>query len=71
MTQTMNDIAAKSLGDSTSYAVYTDTFDSTLLNPMPRNIAREGWGITGDEFVGADVWHCHESTSLFNNGLVR
>lgn len=69
MTQTMNDIAAKSLGDSTSYAVYTDKFDASLLNPMPRNIAREGWGIKGDEFVGADVWHCHEATFLLNNGL--
>jgi len=69
MTQTMNDIAAKSLGDSTSYAVYTDKFDASLLNPMPRHIAREGWGIKGTEFVGADVWHCHESTFLLNNGL--
>lgn len=64
----MNDIAAKSLGSSTSYAVYTDQFDPTLLNPMPRNLAREHWGITGKEFVGYDVWHCHEATFLMNSG---
>lgn len=64
----MNDIAAKSLGSSTSYAVYTDQFDPTLLNPMPRSLAREHWGITGKEFVGYDVWHCHEATFLIDNG---
>jgi 7-cyano-7-deazaguanine reductase len=64
----MNEIAARSLGDSTSYAVYTDKFDSSLLNPMPRKLAREHWGITGKEFVGVDVWHCHEATFLLDNG---
>lgn len=69
MTNDLNKIAAKTLGDSTSYAVYTEKFDPTLLNPMPRNMARDGWGIKGDEFVGFDVWHCHEATFLLNNGL--
>lgn len=64
----MNDIAARSLGDSTSYAVYTDKFDASLLNPMPRKLARAHWGITGEEFVGVDVWHCHEATFLLDNG---
>lgn len=68
MTENMNDIASKTLGDSTSYAVFTDKFDSSLLNPMPRNLAREGWGIRGDEFEGVDVWHCHESTFLLDSG---
>lgn len=67
--KTLNDIAAKSLGSSTSYAVYSDQFDSSLLNPMPRKIARDDWGIVGDEFVGYDVWHCHESTFLTNSGV--
>ena len=64
----MNEIAAKSLGDSTSYAVYTDMFDPSLLNPMPRSLARNDWGITGKEFVGYDVWNGYESTFLLNNG---
>lgn len=68
MTTNLNDIASKSLGSSASYAVYTDRFDPSLLNPMPRKLAREGWGIKGDEFVGYDTWHCHEATFLLNNG---
>lgn len=64
----LNDIASKSLGSSASYAVYTDKHDASLLNPMPRNLARDGWGIKGDEFVGYDTWHCHEATFLLNNG---
>lgn len=66
---TMNDYAAKSLGSQNSYAVYTDKFDPSQLNPMPRAAARQDWNITGDEFVGYDVWHCHEATFLVDNGL--
>ena len=69
MTDKLTDIASKSLGDSTSYAIYTDKFDSSLLNPMPREIARKGHGIKGDEFRGYDVWNCHEATFLLDNGL--
>lgn len=65
----INDIAAKHLGQSGSYAVYTDKFDPSLLVPMPRDLARQDWGIKGDGFVGMDVWHCYESTFLTNNGL--
>ena len=69
MTDAMTDIASRSLGDSTSYAIYTDRFDASLLNPMPRDLARERWGITGEEFKGFDVWTCHESTFLLDNGV--
>ena len=65
----MNEAASRSLGSANSYAVYTDKFDPTQLNPMPRSAAREEWGITGEEFVGFDVWHCHEATFLLTNGL--
>lgn len=68
MNTNLNDIASKSLGSSASYAVYTDNFDPSLLNPMPRKLAREGWGIKGGEFVGYDTWHCHEATFILNNG---
>lgn len=68
MNTNLNDIASKSLGSSASYAVYTDKHDASLLNPMPRKLAREGWNINGDEFVGYDTWHCHEATFLLNNG---
>ena len=65
----MNEAASRSLGSANSYAVYTDQFDPSQLNPMPRSAARGDWGITGEEFVGYDVWHCHESTFLLDNGL--
>ena len=65
----MSEAAARSLGSANSYAVYTDQFDPSQLNPMPRILARQDWGITGDEFVGYDTWHCHEATFLLNNGL--
>lgn len=65
----MSDVAAKTLGSANSYAVYTDTFDPSQLNPMPRALARGDWGIKGDEFVGYDTWHCHEATFLLDNGL--
>lgn len=68
MSTNLSDIAAKTLGSSASYAVYTEHFDPSLLNPMPRKLAREGWGIKGNEFVGYDTWHCHESTFLLDNG---
>ena len=69
MTEKMEDYASKSLGDSTSYAIYTDKFDSSLLVRMPRELARKDWDIVGDEFKGFDVWHCRESTFLTNKGL--
>ena len=68
MENNLNDIASKSLGSSASYAVHTDRHDASLLNPMPRKLAREGWDISGDEFVGYDTWHCHEATFLLNSG---
>lgn len=67
--KTMADYASQSLGDSTSYAIYTDQYDPALLVRMPRNLAREDWGIKGDEFTGYDVWHCHEATFLNYYGL--
>ena len=65
---TIDEIAKKSLGDSTSYAVYTDSVDRTLLNPMPRELAR------GDHDIivsvgGYDVWHCYEATYLDKSGV--
>jgi 7-cyano-7-deazaguanine reductase len=68
MSTNLTDIAAKTLGSSASYAVYTEKFDPTLLNPMPRKLARDGWGIKGSEFVGYDTWHCHEATFLLESG---
>lgn len=67
--KSFTDKISKSLGSTNSYAVSTDTFDSTLLNPIPRDEARKDWGISGDEFKGIDVWNCHEATFLTNSGI--
>lgn len=64
----MTEIASKTLGDSTSYAVYTYEYDPSLLNPMPRNLARDENNISGSEFDGFDVWHCYEATFLTDQG---
>lgn len=68
MTTSLSNIASKSLGDSTSYAVYTDKYDASLLNPMPRSLAREDWGIDEKLIGGFDRWNCHEATFLLNSG---
>jgi 7-cyano-7-deazaguanine reductase len=68
MTQNLSDVASRSLGDSTSYAVYTDHFDPTLLNPMPRSLARQDWGLESSAISGFDRWNCHEATFLLNSG---
>lgn len=64
----MNDIAKKSLGDSTSYAVYSDSVDKSLLNPMPRDLARGEHDIMISAH-GYDVWHCYEATFLGDDGV--
>lgn len=64
----MTEIASKTLGDSTSYAVYTDQYDTSLLNPMPRALARNENNISEENFDGFDVWHCYEATFLTDNG---
>ncbi len=66
--QDMNEIASKSLGSSASYAIYTDKFDSTLLNPMPRAMGRKDHNIDASLFQGKDVWKCYESTFLLDSG---
>lgn len=67
MTQNIDQIAAKSLGDSTSYAVYTTEYDVSLLNAMPRNTTRAEQSYVASEF-GVDVWHCYEATFLNPQG---
>lgn len=62
----MSEIAAKTLGDSTSYAVYTEQYDPSLLNPMPRSEARKENALDINS-IGYDVWHCYEATFLLNN----
>lgn len=57
------------LGQKGSYAVQTETFDASLLVPMLRSNTRELYDISGEEFIGYDIWHCHEATFLTDKGL--
>jgi len=60
----------KSLGQTgSSYAVFSDKFDPSFLERIPRTNSRSDYGITGSEFSGYDVWHCREASVLTNSGL--
>lgn len=61
-----NDIAARFLGQKSSYPLLPD---KSLLQPLPRSLARAGYNIQGNEFVGYDIWHVYEATFLISNGL--
>lgn len=54
------------LGKQTSYP---SSYDNSVLVAVPRFLNREAYGITGDEFVGKDIWHGYEVSCLLNNGL--
>lgn len=69
MDDVFNQIARKSLGSAATYAADPRRGDKTLLVALPRALARQAYGITGEEFVGYDVWHAHEATFLTNKGL--
>jgi 7-cyano-7-deazaguanine reductase len=66
--KTIDEAAATHLGQGGSYAVQTTQFDPTLLVRMPRQEARDEWGIKED-FVGVDVWRAYEATFLLSNGM--
>src|SRR5574343_561911 len=71
MTIDIQNIISKSLGDSTSYAVYTDKVDNTLLNPIPRKFIRDELNLNNlsSNWVGYDVWNCYEATFLTKTGV--
>lgn len=52
------------LGQATTYH---DTYDATLLQPIPRALGRDAIG--RHDFVGHDYWHLFEVTWLSPNGL--
>jgi 7-cyano-7-deazaguanine reductase len=63
-----SELAHLSLGKSTAYK--TD-YDPSLLQPVPRQLARDIIGIAADQplpFVGYDVWHAYELSWLNLHG---
>lgn len=63
-----HDLAHLSLGKTTAYKA---EYDPTLLQPVPRQLARDLIGISADKplpFVGHDVWHAYELSWLNLHG---
>ena len=47
---------------------YKDTYAPELLVKIPRKLNREGYGLTGEEFVGVDVWNAYEVSAITTKG---
>jgi len=47
---------------------YSDQYNPELLVKIPRYLNREGYGLTGKEFVGVDVWNCYEVSAITSKG---
>ena len=61
------EIASKHLGKVGGDG-YSDQYNSELLVKVPRNLNREGYGLTGEEFVGVDTWNAHEVSAITTKG---
>ena len=65
--QEVVDIASKHLGKVGGDG-YKDTYAPELLVKVPRYLNREGYGITGEEFVGVDTWNAYEVSAITTKG---
>lgn len=65
--QEVVDIASKHLGKVGGDG-YKDTYDPSLLVKIPRSLNREGYGLTGEEFVGVDTWNAYEVSAITTKG---
>lgn len=65
--EAVKEIAAKHLGKVGGDG-YKDTYDPALLVKIPRYLNREGYGLTGEEFVGVDVWNAYEVSAITSKG---
>jgi len=61
------EIASKHLGQ-VGGAGYSDQYDPSLLVAVPRHLNREGYGLTGEEFVGVDAWNAYEVSAITKKG---
>lgn len=71
--QKINEIASQHLGKAGDGSVVKpyvtpETIDKTLLVPIPRELNRTQYNLTGDEFYGFDTWHAYEVSFLTDNG---
>ena len=65
--EAVKEIAAKHLGKVGGDG-YKDTYDPNLLVKIPRYLNREGYGLTGKEFRGVDVWNAYEVSAITSKG---
>jgi len=65
--EAVKEIASKHLG-TVGGAGYKDTYAPDLLVKIPRSLNREGYGLTGDEFVGVDTWNAYEVSAITTKG---
>jgi len=61
-------LAGKHLG-KVGGAGYSDQYNPELLVKIPRYLNREGYGLTGKEFKGYDVWNAYEVSAITEKGL--
>jgi 7-cyano-7-deazaguanine reductase len=60
-------IASKHLGKVGGDG-YSDQYNPELLVKIPRYLNREGYGLTGKEFAGVDVWNAYEVSAITTKG---
>ena len=65
--QEVVEIASKHLG-KVGGAGYSDQYNPELLVKVPRYLNREGYGLTGKEFVGVDTWNAYEVSAITTKG---
>lgn len=65
--EAVKELAAKHLGKVGGDG-YKDTYDPGLLVKIPRYLNREGYGLSGDEFVGVDTWNAYEVSAITTKG---
>jgi 7-cyano-7-deazaguanine reductase len=67
---TVQEIAGKHLGKVGGEG-YKDTYDPSLLVPIPRKLNREAYGIDDSNlpFKGYDVWNAYEVSAITEKGL--
>lgn len=65
--EVVKDIASKHLGKVGGDG-YSDQYNPDLLVKIPRYLNREGYNLTGKEFVGVDVWNAYEVSAITTKG---
>ena len=65
--EAVKDIASKHLGKVGGDG-YSDQYNPDLLVKIPRYLNREGYGLSGKEFKGVDVWNAYEVSAITTKG---